>query len=201
MKDPTKLETVPFRDIQALIGDDPYEKPEVDLISQYNSTTTVPQLVFLGIDETKKSEFEWTNYKGSPFFAVDVTPKGTIASAAQGLIEDMKGRGLHFLQGRMHTSLPASQAAIYAEARSLLDWNARNPFCAQCGQPTLSINAGFKRTCPPSDMASLSEKGSVGSTVAQEPVARPDCASRKGISNICFPRFVQGTTFVCILAY
>jgi NAD+ diphosphatase len=46
-------------------------------------------------------------------------------------------------------------AAIYAQARALLDWNARNPFCAQCGQPTLSINAGTKRACPPADMASF----------------------------------------------
>ena len=44
---------------------------------------------------------------------------------------------------------------------------------------------GTKRTCPPKDLASLS--GSIGSTTSELP-NRPDCASRKGISNICFPR-------------
>jgi NAD+ diphosphatase len=70
------------------------------------------------------------------------------------------------------------KAAIYAEARHLLDWNARNPYCASCGYKTLSINAGFKRTCPPKDIASAV-------TNAGE---RPPCATRTGISNLCFPR-------------
>lgn len=68
-------------------------------------------------------------------------------------------------------------AAIYAEARHLLDWNARNPFCASCGYKTMSVNAGFKRTCPPKDIASEVNQGE-----------RPPCATRTGISNLCFPR-------------
>jgi len=80
-------------------------------------------------------------------------------------------------------------AAIYAHARALLDWNARNPFCGGCGQPTMSVNAGGKRTCPPKDSADL--KGAVGSTTSAKPsnpIERPPCATRKGISNLCFPR-------------
>lgn len=80
-------------------------------------------------------------------------------------------------------------AAIYAEARHLLDWNARNPFCAQCGQPTLSVNAGFKRTCPPTDLGRLaSAGGTLGSTTTEEPTKRPSCATRGVISNLQFPR-------------
>lgn len=158
-------------------------------MSEYNSSVTIPQLLFLGLDERTNSGFEWTIYHGSPYFALDVTPKGTITAAAQTLIKSMKSRGLQFVEGRMHMSLPAGQAAIYAQARALLDWNARNPFCAQCGQPTLSINAGTKRTCPPKDLASLTSTASIGSTTSATPVAdRPDCATRKGISNLCFPR-------------
>jgi NAD+ diphosphatase len=71
-------------------------------------------------------------------------------------------------------------AAIYAEARHLLDWNARNPFCAACGHKTLSVNAGFKRTCPPKDIAHTIN--------AATPGERPPCATRTGISNLCFPR-------------
>lgn len=69
-------------------------------------------------------------------------------------------------------------AAIYAQARSLLDWNMRNPFCAQCGNSTLSLNAGTKRVCPPADLAGGGDKKE----------DRPPCATRGTISNISFPR-------------
>src|SRR2546429_3720598 len=68
---------------------------------------------------------------------------------------------------------------MYAQARSILDWNARNPFCAQCGQTTLSVNAGMKRVCPPTDMAYA--EGS-------RPYERLPCATRQGIHNLAFPR-------------
>ena len=48
---------------------------------------------------------------------------------------------------RMLDQLPAGEAAIYATARSVLDWNARNRFCANCGTPTRSFRAGWGRTC------------------------------------------------------
>ena len=67
-------------------------------------------------------------------------------------------------------------AAMYGQARALLDWNARNPFCAQCGQRTLSVNSGTKRACPPTDLA--------GGKLHE----RAPCATRKGVSNISFPR-------------
>jgi len=79
-------------------------------------------------------------------------------------------------------------AAIYAQARALIDWNARNPFCGGCGQPTMSINAGTKRVCPPTDYASLpTTQGGATSTEAT-PRERATCVTRKGISNLCFPR-------------
>jgi NAD+ diphosphatase len=45
-------------------------------------------------------------------------------------------------------TLPSGEAAILAEARSLLDWHARHRFCAQCGSPTTMTSAGWKRRCP-----------------------------------------------------
>ena len=168
------------------------------MIAEYDSRVTIPQMIFLGLEEgyTKKhgggEEFSWKSgeYKGAPVWAVDVTPKGTIAAAAEKLVKEMEGRGLSFLEGRMILSLPAPEAAIYAQARHLLDWNARNPFCAGCGQPTLSVNAGGKRVCPEMDKSPL--KGAVESHPAQQnsstPHERPPCATRKGISNLSFPR-------------
>ena len=43
---------------------------------------------------------------------------------------------------------PTGEAAILAEARSLIDWHARHRFCAQCGSPTRVASAGWVRRCP-----------------------------------------------------
>jgi NAD+ diphosphatase len=45
-------------------------------------------------------------------------------------------------------AIATCEAAILAEARSLLDWHARHQFCAQCGSPTKMAEAGWKRRCP-----------------------------------------------------
>jgi NAD+ diphosphatase len=85
--------------------------------------------------------------------------------------------------------------------RALLDWNARNPYCGTCGQPTLSINAGAKRICPPTDFASLA--GTVGSTTAATPASareRPPCSTRTTLSNLTFPR-TDPTIIVAVLSY
>lgn len=177
-KNPTQLEYVFYSDVQPLIGDDPYSKTEELLISEYNSSITIPQLLFLGLDERSKTGLEWNLYSGSPCFALDVTPKGTTELKANTIIQKVLAKGLIFIKGRLHMSLPAPEAAIYAQARALLDWNARNPFCASCGQPTLSINAGMKRTCPPNDLAT-----------STAPANRQDCATRNGgVTNLSFPR-------------
>jgi len=79
-------------------------------------------LVFLGVGE------------GRPFFAID-------AGAAPGEREPFDARALAPL-------LPAGEAAVLAEARSLIDWHARHRFCAQCGSPTRVTAAGWVRRCP-----------------------------------------------------
>lgn len=79
-------------------------------------------------------------------------------------------------------------AAIYAQARAVIDWNARNPYCGGCGQPTLSINAGTKRVCPPTDFAPLPTPQGGATTTLSTPRTRDSCATRKGVSNLSFPR-------------
>lgn len=177
VKTGTEIARCSFADVKPIIGENPFEKSEEEIIAQYNSSLYVPQIIFLGLDERKDGFKYKEHYKGQPWFAVDVTPKESVKDKAEQLIEKLKGQELEFSKGRMHLSLPAEEAAIYAEARHLLDWNARNPFCASCGYKTLSVNAGFKRTCPPKDIASEVNQGE-----------RPPCATRTGISNLCFPR-------------
>ena len=200
---PTQIAYVKFEAVKPLIGDDPYSQPEAQLVAAYNSEKAIPQLLFLGIDEKSRESdpFKYKVHSGAPYFALDVTPKGSFKSAAESLISKLESEKLTFLTGRLHMTLPASQAAIYAEARALLDWNARNPFCAGCGQPTMSINAGFKRTCPPTDWSdSRVSGGRIGSTVPEKPFDRSDCATRKGISNLCFPR-TDPTVIMAVLSH
>ena len=127
-------------------------------------------------------------YKGAPFFAVDVTPKKSLKDEAEKVISKFESQGLKFAEGRLNLSLKASEAAIYAEGRHLLDWNARNPFCAGCGQPTLSVNGGWKRVCPATDLAPLPGATSTTPATPAAPHQRPDCETRHGISNLSFPR-------------
>jgi NAD+ diphosphatase len=85
--------------------------------------------------------------------------------------------------------------------RALLDWNARNPYCGTCGQPTLSVNAGTKRVCPPTDFAS--SPGTIGSTTSatpESPRERPPCSTRTTLSNLTFPR-TDPTIIVAVLSF
>ncbi|KAH9882545.1 hypothetical protein J1614_000781 [Plenodomus biglobosus] len=178
LKSASELARVSFDHVKPVIGEDPFERPEEDMIAQYNSALYVPQIVFLGLDERKEGFVYKEHYKGQPWFAVDITPKESVKEEAEKLVSTLTSGEFEFGKGMRQMHLVAEEAAIYAEARHLLDWNARNPFCASCGYKTLSVNAGFKRTCPPKDIASaVSNAGE-----------RPPCATRTGISNLCFPR-------------
>jgi len=44
--------------------------------------------------------------------------------------------------------MPADQAALYAGARSAVDWHMRHNFCAVCGTRTIPFRAGWGRRCP-----------------------------------------------------
>ncbi|CAK3938255.1 probable NADH pyrophosphatase [Lecanosticta acicola] len=189
-----KLAYVTYQHVQPIIGDDPFADSEHDIIKAFDSELYVPQMIFLGIDEKDEEGLTYqgkNRYTGAPYFALDVTPQHALKEKCERLIADLKEKGLEFGKGRM-MDVEASDAAIYAEARQLLDWNLRNPFCAACGHPTMSVNAGFKRTCPPADKSfkSRNRQNALPSTPEPpgDPNARPPCATRHGISNLCFPR-------------
>lgn len=44
-------------------------------------------------------------------------------------------------------ALSSEDAGIYATARSVVDWHARNGYCANCGTVTLVVRAGWGRSC------------------------------------------------------
>jgi NAD+ diphosphatase len=52
----------------------------------------------------------------------------------------------------------------------------------------MSVNAGTKRVCPPTDYASLPTPQGGATTVLDVPRERAACVTRKGVSNLSFPR-------------
>lgn len=106
VKKPSGMAYATFSDIKAIISSDVYDKTEQDLIKNYNSSMTVPQLVFLGLDEARKDGLQYKNYTGAPHFAVDITPKGSYETQANKIVRDMEQKGMQFLEGRA-MSFPA----------------------------------------------------------------------------------------------
>jgi NAD+ diphosphatase len=136
-KDPTQLAYASHTDVKPLIGENPFKKTEEELIKEFNSTITQPLVLFLGLDERKKEGFEHGIYTGKPYFAVDVTPKGTVHKEATGIVESLKGKGLQFVEGRMHMTLNAPEGKrppLFLFARVILIINS----CHLCPSPRLT---------------------------------------------------------------
>ncbi|XP_033730640.1 peroxisomal NADH pyrophosphatase NUDT12-like isoform X2 [Pecten maximus] len=122
---------------------------------------TNPLLVFLGVEmyNPSKDDSSEENVVSQASFALDVT--NTDESKFKTLVNEAE-----FI-----TSYPASMqlepsdAGIFAEARSMLDWLDRYKFCATCGSSTTVTEGGYKRTCDDKS-----------------------CRTNKGIHNTCYPR-------------
>ncbi len=83
-------------------------------------------LILLGIREERA------------YFALDASPAG---SPPDGDTVAMDARSVAPM-------IDGGEAAILAEARSLIDWHARHRFCAQCGTPSIVASGGWVRHCP-----------------------------------------------------
>jgi NAD+ diphosphatase len=73
---------------------------------------------------------------GAPLFVAALARGATVPAARSPALFAMLDR------------LDASEAALYAAARSLVDWHGRHGFCANCGAETAPIRAGWARQCP-----------------------------------------------------
>ena len=75
-------------------------------------------------------------------FAVDVSaaarPEESFGVGDVARFEDLRG---------VVPLLPLEEAAISAQARSLVDWHARHGFCAACGGATRAVCGGAHRVC------------------------------------------------------
>lgn len=103
-------------------------------------------VVFLGLDE------------GVARFAVDISqwvpddstqvPQGGFFDPTAQSHPDLP-KDAYFLELRgIMVSLSPREAELAATAKAVLQWHASHGFCAMCGQPSESINAGWQRSCP-----------------------------------------------------
>ncbi|RMZ84080.1 hypothetical protein DV737_g1259, partial [Chaetothyriales sp. CBS 132003] len=184
---PTNLKYVSLDNLRPLLSSNPFTKSEKELAEEFDSTVVIPQLVFLGVDETDKNGYSFRNFQGAPVFAVDVTQKDQYRSEADEVLKTFSDQGWSFVEGMRAMSFHADEAAQYAQGRHYLDWNARNTFCGSCGHRTLSVNGGAKRICPPQDRA-------------KSPPERGECSTRTTLSNLTFPR-TDPTIIVAVLSH
>lgn len=99
-----KLQWVKYEDVKPVIGEDPYTRNEKEMLEQYNSEESVPQMIFLGIDESDKNGLDYqgkNRYIGAPYFAVDVSPKGSVKAACEELLKKVETGSVEFGKGRL----------------------------------------------------------------------------------------------------
>ena len=128
VQDVAQLRCLALGDISPLTGTEPFKLSEEEAGKSYDSTAPAqPVLIFLGLWEEAEAngkeengdgyaeQFQYRGFKGRPWFAVDITPRGPYSEAAQSLItrletkgpDDEGKTGSFFLQGTRQNSLNA----------------------------------------------------------------------------------------------
>ncbi|KAF8633439.1 hypothetical protein AX17_004609 [Amanita inopinata Kibby_2008] len=117
---------------------------------------------------------------GTPYFAMEVSD---FELSSEGLDQLLKNTGpgrdglqLSWAEPRgLSLQLDSVTAAIFAMARSMVDWNSRNKYCPACGCKTYSMWGGWKVSCT-SLLPWVDNSG------------RLPCPTIKGLHNFMHPR-------------
>jgi NAD+ diphosphatase len=83
-------------------------------------------VIFMGVDRDEQT-----------YFACEIADPAPLAD--YGAIHDLRGASAR---------LEPDALAILGCARAILEWHARNNFCASCGARSEAAEAGWKRVCP-----------------------------------------------------
>lgn len=95
------------------------------------------RLIWTGLDAAEGTRlFLGYGEDGAPLFAATLAPGLAVPAGRSPALFAMLDR------------FEASDAALYAGARSLVDWHGRHGFCANCGAATAIFRAGWARQCP-----------------------------------------------------
>ncbi|KAJ9078817.1 NADH pyrophosphatase, variant 3 [Entomophthora muscae] len=114
------------------------------------------------------------------YWALQIGGNKVLADQVVQFSKEQSALGNEFLRLRPAAfSLPSSMAAIVAQARSILDWNAKNRFCSACGSPTGPAEVGYKRECLSSGDDS--------------------CISKIGVQNVSYPR-TDAVAITCVVS-
>ena len=108
VRSPSEIAYAKQNDLKPILPSNPYDKTEEQIVKEFNSSISTPQLVFLGLDESQGDGLQYKNYIGDPQFAVDITPKASYEKEARGVIAEMEKRGLTFIEGMRAMNFPAN---------------------------------------------------------------------------------------------
>ena len=224
--DPFKqsLARLTTRDVRPLLGPEPFfsqgqqegDLAPADVKALEAARLRGPPIVFLGLHESEtsfsaalpSSDFSAksdpvaliSNVHGTPYFSLDVTgvDHTEVDNVLASSVAAGEGLQLAFSEPRAAMSvLEEFEAAVFAAARSMVDWNARNKvrpprsprlhrqsrtigrilpqFCPSCGSPVHSSWAGWKLTC--SSLLPWAENA-----------GRKPCPTATGLNNFSHPR-------------
>lgn len=173
-------------------------------------------LVFLGIDESNLSESSLPGQMakddkggaaaraGVPYFALSLTYRPAFLAAdetspMQALLDELEAQPdkYEFIDLRASSraaTWPVEDAAMVAQAKSLLDWNERHQYCPGCSRQQYSLWAGYKRGCsssldhavPGTNFAKALLSNAQHACFAQD--GKGICPSTQVLSNFHYPR-------------
>lgn len=121
-----------FRDLDPLVGGGA-QAPRLAWRGSGDLPSAEGERVLLGVRD------------GTPHLAVDVS------AADPATLEALAGDDVFMGARDAGAALPREETGILAQARSMLDWHARNGFCATCGGGTAPRPGGDMRRCTACD--------------------------------------------------
>lgn len=122
---PDHLAFVGYDDVRALVGA-PYEQDEDAFIGAFDSRVEIPLLLFLGLDQAASADsgFRYEGdagdlYTGLPYFALDVTPKGSAKAQCEEVIKAVTAAapGREFRKVRLELKLVPHEGTHLSSVR------------------------------------------------------------------------------------
>ncbi|KAM6502583.1 NAD+ diphosphatase [Amanita muscaria] len=193
------------RELKPLLGPEPYfgqGKERGEIVPDPVATSSHsplggvrhhgPPVVFLGIlendganlplieDILKEPAVTVSQIKGTAFFSMEISdldlPSEELDQILRNTEPAREGMKLSWAEPRgLHLGLDIETAAIFAMAKSMVDWNSRRKFCTACGSRTYSMWGGWKLSCT----SLLPWVNNVG---------RKPCPTAQGLHNFTHPR-------------